>query len=180
MFVRLSKTVNSNMEVYPNNNKVNIHTKSIGNVKSTDFSMCVHNGTHIDFPSHYIPNGKTSSDYNINELIFTKIDIPFIEEVQFGGLLLLRKQEHPINVEDAKWIVKSGYSAVGVDTISIADPTQQLMGDKVHEILLGNNVIIIEDMDFTHLTKIPDRILVIPMFINEVEGTPCTVLAEYV
>jgi kynurenine formamidase len=37
--------------------------------------MSNHLGTHIDYPSHIIKNGKNSSDYDINYLIGNSIII---------------------------------------------------------------------------------------------------------
>ena len=37
-------------------------------------SLSTHSGSHVDAPSHFIPDGRSIDDYRANELLFTKIE----------------------------------------------------------------------------------------------------------
>lgn len=78
-YISLSYILSDRISAYGNGDKLEI--KKIKSITLGDTSnnsllkLSAHLGTHIDFPYHFCNNGKKSSDYLINELIFTKIGI---------------------------------------------------------------------------------------------------------
>jgi arylformamidase len=69
--------------------------------------------------------------------------------------------------------------ALGFDFISLSAVQNREEGGKAHRALLtGRDFFIIEDMDLSHFPKNVKRVLVVPLFIEGVDSTPCTVLAE--
>ena len=62
----------------------------------TDFSMCAHNGTHVDAPYHFIDNGKTIDEVNL---------------ARFIGYAYVAEHEGDITAEDAKYILRKAKEA---------------------------------------------------------------------
>lgn len=69
--------------------------------------------------------------------------------------------------------------AVGVDMISISSPIHRDEGRKAHrELLSRDDFLIVEDMDLMGKPRKIIRIVIAPIMIEDVDSTPCLVLAE--
>ena len=142
----------------------------------TEFTMCAHNGTHIDAPYHYLPEGKRITDYPVSRFIgegivldlrhkkageaITKEDLmPLQKTIREGDFLVLQtgwcekygEEEylnHPYLTKDAaQQLVNLGVRIVAVDFLNV-DPTLWEQWD-VHPVLLGNEVLIVENLNNT-------------------------------
>ncbi len=82
--------------------------------------------------------------------------------------------------EAAEYLAKfKNLRGIGLDSISLSSPLYREEGRKAHRILLSKNkFIIVEDMDLRMLPKEIKRLFVIPLFIKEIDSSPCTVFAE--
>jgi kynurenine formamidase len=84
-YIYLSYFLNSNTPLYGGDIGINIiKDRSIqdgdtSNTKRLEFHN--HSGTHIDFPNHFIDDGKRSSDYKADFWIFNH---PFVVKLQVG------------------------------------------------------------------------------------------------
>lgn len=125
-----------------------------------------HIGTHIDFPSHFFPNGKNSSDYSIDEFVFhapVLVDIPYIDGLLIkpehvgklqdnNDLLLIRTDSELFRHEMKYWQHNPGLSeelsfwlrkeypnlrAIGIDCISITSRDHREEGRKSHHAFLN-------------------------------------------
>lgn len=80
----LTAKINTMMVVYPGD--PSYKSNEVFSLKAGDsFNLCEehfgnHTGTHIDFPAHVIPNGKTSDDFNLSYLMGEGIIIDATEE----------------------------------------------------------------------------------------------------
>jgi arylformamidase len=69
--------------------------------------------------------------------------------------------------------------ALGFDFISLSAVQRREEGRKAHRALLtGRDFFIIEDMDLSSYPKRAKRVLVVPFFVEGIDSTPCTVVAE--
>ena len=69
--------------------------------------------------------------------------------------------------------------ALGFDFISLSAVQKREEGRKAHRALLsGRDFFIIEDMDLSRCPKRARRVLVVPLFVEGIDSTPCTVAAE--
>lgn len=69
----LSHPLESGMPVYPGADPATIEpgfTYDDGGVRTTEFSLDSHNGTHVDAPSHMARDGKTLADFSIQDFRF--------------------------------------------------------------------------------------------------------------
>ncbi len=121
------------------------------------------------------------------------------ERIEKCDLLLLRTgfghqrplpeyTDNPYLTREAARFLRSmeGLRAIGIDFLSIANPRFQELGHEVHRILLsdspdGRPLMIIEDLDLSRDGIISRfrRVFAIPLFVEEVDGMPCTVFGEY-
>lgn len=68
---------------------------------------------------------------------------------------------------------------IGIDTISLSSPLQREEGREAHRILLSkNDFIIVEDMRLSEAVRTIRRLIIVPLFVEEVDSAPCMVLAE--
>ena len=90
-----------------------------------------------------------------------------------------------LSIEVARYLSSHHFPrlrAIGIDSISMAAAAHALEGLEAHKILFAKNdqhpVVLIEDMDLsadlTHLK----RVIVAPLFIEGLDSSPCTVIAE--
>ena len=114
----------------------------------SEFSMCAHNGTHIDAPFHFINNGKTAEQLDLNKLVGECIVI------SHNGTLTDKDAHHILksgNAESVKRILIKGDAIVSADAAKVfAQNSIYLLGNEsqsvgpltspmeVHKILLQN------------------------------------------
>jgi len=71
-----------------------------------------------------------------------------------------------------------GLRALGVDIISISSPLMRELGRESHrKLLVGRDFLIIEDMDLMGKPRNLRMVVVAPLFVEQVDSAPCTVLA---
>ena len=86
-----------------------------------------------------------------------------------------------LSSDGAKYIVDKfpKLKAIGLDIISVSSASNRDEGRKAHGILLKKrDFFIIEDMNLSNYIANIKRIFAIPIFINGVDSSPCTVFAE--
>ncbi|WP_309065560.1 cyclase family protein [Microbacterium sp.] len=150
--------------------------------------MGSHTGTHVDAPAHTVPGGRTMADVHLDELVGDAVvlrvptaaegrpygwdelvceggvppELPPIVIIDtgwarwFGGERALR---HPFLRPDAvRELMRRGMRVLGVDTLS-PDPTDAASVDfPVHEVVLGGDGLIVENL--RGLEDLPPRVRV--------------------
>ena len=84
-----------------------------------------------------------------------------------------------ISEEFAHWCVEKKVAVLGVEPPSVADVTNLPEVTKIHEILLGGGVTIVEGL--TNLEALPDRPFLfgaMPLKIHQGDGCPCRAWAS--
>ena len=162
-----------------------------------------HAGTHIDFPSHIIPNGKNSNDFSMDNFIGDCliyeipdedcIDVNHLEQIDFNNIRMVffkTKNSHRrllqqekftrdfvyITPQTATVLAQKKIKMVGIDYLSL-DPfdDNEL---KTHKILLGQNILIVESLDLTHIPAGKYFVVISPLKINDnLDALPARVIA---
>ncbi len=141
----------------------------------SDVSMCLHNGTHIDAPSHYIPFGKDISSVDLNAcfgkctVVRTNkvVDVETAEKfckserILFCGALL--------SLDGAKALAANGVKLVGTDSQSIAPSCCE---QEVHSVLLQAEVVILEGLDLSRAADGDYTLAAFPVNFNGLEAAP--------
>ena len=150
----------------------------------TAFSMCSHNGTHIDAPAHFLVNGKT---------------IDQLDPASFMGDCYVTHHEGDVTADDARRILGyateadaaqriliAGKATVTVEAARVfADAGIKLIGNEsqtvgpedaplaVHIILLDAEVVLLEGLDLTRVNPGRYFLSAAPLNLGGCEGAPC-------
>ena len=152
----------------------------------TAFSMCAHNGTHIDAPFHFIKDGKTVDEVSLESLI----GMTYVAEHQ--GILtaedareIINKAQE-INLESAKRILIKGDAEVSLEAAKVFASSKillfgnesQTVGPKnapmaVHLVLLGAEVILLEGIRLEEVSEGVYFLNAAPLNLSGADGAPC-------
>ena len=152
----------------------------------TAFSMCAHNGTHIDAPYHFINDGKA-----VDEIPLSKT-VGLCYVCEFDGVLTSDDAEniyaraYNANADSAKRLLIKGNATVSSDAASVfAEKNIDLIGNEsqtigsfdspmeVHKILLGKEVVLLEGI---RLCNVPEGVYFLsaaPLSLAGADGSPC-------
>jgi len=184
-------------------------SKSIINGDSSNNSIITltsHIGTHIDFPFHFSNDGKKSDDYPASFWIFnnigfincsidnvsreihkldTNIDI-LILKTGFGKYRGMNDywKSQPVIPSSLATTIRNRFPNLrifGFDMISLTSKLDRIEGKMAHiNFLINHDILILEDMNLNELNEeIPKKIIVSPLQISELDGTPCTVIGLF-
>jgi kynurenine formamidase len=157
-----------------------------------------HVGTHIDAPAHMLEDGKTVDDYGVETFVGegVVVDVQGQEVIEVGKDRLddadmvffhtgHAKRAHNGRSEDyhdggpvvsertAEAVVETGVDVFGIDAPSPDEPPYP-----VHDMLLGNDVVILENL--VNLGAVGERqfrCYALPLNVVGGDGAPCRVIA---
>ena len=153
-------------------------------INLTAFSMCAHNGTHLDAPAHFIKEGKTVTD---------------LDPAAFLGDCYVTHHEGDVTADNARRILDKAAAAGAPERILIggkatvteaaarvfADAGIKLLGNEsqtvgpedapmaVHLILLGADVVLLEGVILTRVPAGKYFLTAAPIHLGGCEGAPC-------
>ncbi len=152
----------------------------------TAFSMCAHNGTHIDAPFHFINEGKTVEEIDLSKVIGYAYVAEHTGIVTAEDAKVMLQKARKQNAESAKKILIKGNSTVSNEAARVfADAEIDLIGNEsqtvgpenapmdVHKILLSNEVVLLEGV---RLTNVPEGVYLLnaaPICLGGCDGAPC-------
>ena len=148
------------------------------------FSMCAHNGTHIDAPFHFLPEGKTVDTLGLE---------PFV------GECFVARREGELSEADAEGILRSAEARQAARRILIAGKAtvtaaaarvfasagilllgneSQTVGPEnapaeVHRILLGRGVALLEGLVLDNVPEGRYLLSAAPLNLRGFDGAPC-------
>ena len=145
-----------------------------------------HSGTHIDFPNHFLENGKFSSNYDADFWIFknpyvVKVN-PSEDEIKYRGSKKFWNNNPGIspNLANLLKLRCPNLRVLGMDTISLTSYQNRELGRESHRKFLGeNDILLVEDMNLKNLNSQPVELMCFPILIKEVDGCPVTIIAKY-
>lgn len=176
------------------------------NSNNSIITLTSHIGTHIDFPFHFSNDGKKSDDYPASFWIFNNIGIIncSIENVSREiqkldtdiDILILKTgfgkyrgmndywKSQPVIPSSLALTLRNRFPNLrifGFDMISLTSKLDRIEGKIAHiNFLINHDILILEDMNLNELNeKIPKKIIVSPLQIAELDGTPCTVIGVF-
>lgn len=152
----------------------------------TEFSMCAHNGTHIDAPFHFIKDGKTVNNLCLETLIGMAYVAEHHGKILADDAFRIIEKAKKQNAESVKRILIKGQAEVSADAAKIfASSGVLLFGNEsqtvgpenapmeVHHILLGADIILLEGI---RLTEVPEGVYCLsaaPLNLSGADGSPC-------
>lgn len=157
------------------------------------FSMCAHNGTHIDAPRHFISDGATVEDIDINKFVGFAYVKSHKGEVTADDAREMLENAKKLNPKAAKRILIKGDATVTLAAADVfADEKIDLIGNEsqtvgpidapmqVHLRLLGEGVVLLEGI---RLSEVPDGVYFLnaaPLNLGTADGAPArAILIEF-
>ena len=147
----------------------------------TAFSMCAHNGTHIDAPRHFIKDGKTVDQLSLestmgpcyvaaHEGLVTKDDAKRIMDKAESVKRILIKGNATLTYEGAEAFRDADILLFGNESQTVG-PEDAPMA--VHRLLLSADVVLLEGV---RLAQVPEGnyfLFAAPLALGGAEGAPC-------
>ena len=147
----------------------------------TTFSMCAHNGTHVDAPFHFLHNGKTVDRMDLSVFVgdcfvarhrgnVTAADAEEILRKAAGAQRILIAGKVTVTAEAAEVFAAGGIKLLGNEgqTVGPEDAPMQ-----VHLILLGKEVALLEGIVLTGIPEGRYFLSAAPLDLGGTEGAPC-------
>lgn len=179
-----------NCQVYPKDpspqkNMLNMMEK--GDLYNlTEFSMCAHNGTHIDAPFHFLKDGKTVDEISLKAVVGTAYVAEHHGIVLGDDAVKILEKAKAENPESAKRILIKGSAEVSLEAARVfASSEILLLGNEsqtvgpedapmaVHQLLLGVNVILLEGIRLTEVSEGVYFLNAAPLNLAGADGAPC-------
>ncbi len=163
----------------------------------THISMCVHAGTHIDAPLHFLAEGSAVNELDLR-LLMGRAFVLHLPDVDLITADVLRQAEIPprtrrllfktrnsewwaaghtafredyvaLSADAAEYLVGRGVKVVGVDYLSVAPFHDTL---PTHQILLGGGVVIIEGLNLSGVSEGRYTLYCLPVKLLGTDGAP--------
>ena len=152
----------------------------------TAFSMCAHNGTHIDAPSHFIQNGKTIDEIDLQAVIGRAYVAEHQGIVTAEDAEKILRQAGEIDADAARRILIKGDAEVSLEAahvfassgILLLGNESQTVGPKnapmaVHLALLSVGVVLLEGIRLGDVPTGAYLLNAAPLNLASAEGAPC-------
>ena len=152
----------------------------------TAFSMCAHNGTHIDAPRHFIKDGKTVDEICLDAFVGMAYVAEHCGVVTCDDAEEIIKKAERYHTEAAKRILIKGDIEVSLEAAKVfASSNILLLGNEpqsvgpqnepmaVHLVLLGADVVLLEGICLSEVSEGVYFLNAAPLNLAGAEGSPC-------
>ena len=164
-----------------------LHSMERGDVCNlTEFSMCAHNGTHIDAPFHFIKDGKAVDAVAMAAFVGMTYVTEHHGVVSGDDAVEMIRKAKEQNPEAAKRILIKGAAEVSLDAAKVfASSGLLLLGNEsqtvgpedapmaVHHVLLGADVILLEGIRLASVSEGIYFLNAAPLNLSDADGAPC-------
>ena len=150
----------------------------------TAFSMCAHNGTHVDAPKHFIDDGASVDELPLEKLVgyaavvewngsmgaadAEKIINRIKSKSQEAAKRVLLKGKLSLTLEAARSFADSGILLVGVESQTVGETEIA----ETHRILLGANTVILEGIRLGEVNEGIYLLSAAPLSLAGSDGAP--------
>lgn len=194
--------ISENTPIFPGDSTVKINlceAISKGNlVNVSELSFCVHTGTHIDAPNHFINGGKQSHEIDLGKLIGKcqvielenhemSVEPKHVEHLENVERVLFKTRNSNfwnesekgfredftyISPEAAKMLVEKEIKLVGIDYLSVDKFGSEDF--QTHITLLEKEIVIIETLDLREVSEGEYELICLPLkyFGGGGDGSP--------
>lgn len=147
----------------------------------TAFSMCAHNGTHIDAPLHFFQNGKSVEQMDLGVFVgdcyvarstgaLTEQEAASILRKAAGAPRILLAGAVTVTVEAAQVFASAGICLLGNESQSVG-PEESPM--QVHKLLLEKGIALLEGVVLTGVPEGRYLLSAAPLLLAGADGAPC-------
>lgn len=172
-------------QVYPGDPKPEKHmlcATAAGDLYNlTAFSMCAHNGTHIDAPFHFLHHGKTVEQMDLSVFVgdcfvarhegnVTAAAAEHILTKAAGTERILIGGKITVTAEAAEVFARAGIKLIGNEGQSVGPEDAPM---QVHLILLGHGIALLEGIVLTDVPEGHYFLSAAPLNLTGSDGAPC-------
>ncbi|MBE5893051.1 MAG: cyclase [Lachnospiraceae bacterium] len=152
----------------------------------TTFSMCAHNGTHVDAPSHFIADGKNIEEISLKSFVGPAYVAEHEGELTGDDAIAVLERARMSDSKAVKRILIKGKMVVTEEAAAVfAEAGILLYGNEsqtvgpedapmaVHQKMLGAEIVLLEGI---RLTEVPEGVYFLnaaPINLGGAEGAPC-------
>ena len=152
----------------------------------TAFSMCAHNGTHVDAPSHFIADGKNIDEVSLKNFVGPAYVAEHEGELTGDDAIAVLERARDADSKAVKRILIKGKVVVSEEAAAVfAEAGILLYGNEsqtvgpedapmaVHQKMLGAEIVLLEGI---RLTEVPEGVYFLnaaPINLGGTEGAPC-------
>jgi arylformamidase len=196
----ITAKLDENTPVYPSDpcfeRKLSASIHSGNDYNLSVIKTCVHCGTHIDFPRHFIANGNVQCDlfpqaFILKAIVIEMFGTRLIEPVHLtyddhAGKAVIFKTGNSrqklmsisefdpdfcaLSLESAQHLITNGIKLVGIDYISIESAESHDFA--VHKALLGAGIPILEGLDLSEAEAGDYTLIALPLKNDDIEASP--------
>ena len=172
-------------KVYPGDPKPSSQTLSAtekGDICNlTAFSMCAHNGTHIDAPFHFLGDGKTVDQLALSVFVgecyvarhigdVTQADAAAILQKAADATRILIAGPATVTQEAAEVFANAGVCLLGNESQTVGPEDAPM---QVHKTLLGKGVALLEGVVLADVPEGHYFLSAAPLNLAGADGAPC-------
>lgn len=150
----------------------------------TSFSMCAHNGTHVDAPFHFLAGGNTIEKISLDSFVgdcyvaYHEGDVTaddaasILEKAKSVGALerILIAGKATVTAEAAQVFAQSKVKLIGNESQTVGPEDAPM---EVHKILLGADVVLLEGIVLTDVDEGKYFLSAAPLNLAGCDGAPC-------
>ena len=147
----------------------------------TAFSMCAHNGTHVDAPFHFLADGKTVEQMGLDIFVgdcyvarhegnVTAVDAEMILQKSCGAPRILIAGNATVIAEAARVFAAHSICLLGNEGQSVGPENAPM---EVHKILLGKGIALLEGVVLKDVPEGRYLLSAAPLKLAEADGAPC-------
>jgi len=152
----------------------------------TAFSMCAHNGTHVDAPYHFLNDGKTLDKIDLEHFVgmaYVYEHHGVVSAVDAGEILnraktmkcgcerrILIKGAAVVSPEAAEVFAAAGILLIGNESQTVGPENAPMA---VHKTLLGADVVLLEGVRLKEVTEGAYLLNAAPLNLAGADGAPC-------
>ena len=152
----------------------------------TAFKMCAHNGTHVDAPFHFINDGKTMDEVDLDKFVGYAYVIEHEGLVSADDAKNMLKKASDCDPEAAKRILVKGDSTMTAEAAKVfAEAGIKLYGNEsqtvgpldapmeVHLCMLGAEIVLLEGIRLSEVSEGKYLLNAAPINLGGADGAPC-------
>ena len=147
----------------------------------TAFSMCAHNGTHVDAPAHFLSDGETVDNLPLHKTVGDCVVVSHTGDVTAADAArmltlagqskkLLVKGNATLTLEGAQVLANAGIDLYGNESQTVGPESAPMA---VHKCLLGAGVVLLEGVRLAHVPDGNYLLCAAPLNLGGADGAPC-------
>lgn len=152
----------------------------------TTISMCVHNGTHIDAPFHFLKDGKGVSEIPLEKFIgaaYVAAHEGYVTACDAKSILEKAAREHHgaekkillkgravVTLEAAQVFARAGIDLLGNESQTVGPENAPMA---VHLTLLEKEVVLLEGIRLSGVSQGAYFLNAAPLNLTDTDGSPC-------